>query len=299
MKSVKLYYNPGAGEGENSKSVLIRHIEEAGYRLIKAVHKKKGIDHVEEEADILVVAGGDGTVRSASLDLLRMPLMYSRPIGLLALGTANNIAGTLNISTNVKQVIRSWKKHELKRFDVGRVDGMKETLFFIESFGAGVFPKLMRGMSKLPKEAKSTPEKEFNLAFTMLLDIIKGYKAVPCTVKLDGKEYKGNYILAEVLNVKALGSRMILAPGADPGDGYFDVLLLGEQHRKELIAYADKVRQGIKARFPFTTIRAKDITLHWEGKDMHVDDELIRKYKPALLHVKLLDGMLDFLIDKK
>lgn len=296
MKSIKLYYNPTAGEGENSRRDLVKHIEEAGYNIIDSVHKKDGLQQIEKNTDILAVAGGDGTVRRACLELLETPLKDSRPIGLLALGTANNIAITLKIQTDVAQVIRSWSKHKLKRFDVGRVDGYGNSEFFIESFGFGIFPKLIKKIKKLDTHETDTADKEFEAALTILIDLARTYKAVPCSVIIDGKDHSGNYIMAEVMNIRSLGPRLVLAPEADPGDGNFDVLLISERQREQLISYMEKITAGVKARFPFKTIKGRNIQINWSGKDMHIDDQLIKKYKPAPLEIKLLDAMIDFLV---
>jgi diacylglycerol kinase (ATP) len=296
MKSIKLYYNPTAGEGENSKEDLIRHIRDAGYDLIDSVHKKKGFQRIEKNTDILAVAGGDGTVRKACLELLETPLKDSRPIGLLALGTANNIAITLKIQTDVAQVIRSWSKHKLKRFDVGRIDAHSNSEFFIESFGFGIFPRLIKKIKKLEAHETDTADKEFETALTILIDLARTYKAVPCSVIIDGKDYTGNYVMAEVMNIRSLGPRLVLAPEADPGDGYFDVLLISEKKREQLINYMEKISTGAKARFPFKTIKGRNIQINWSGKDMHIDDQLIKKYKPLPLEIKLLDAMIDFLV---
>lgn len=299
MKSIKLYYNPTAGEGENSKQDLVKHIKDAGYNLINSVPKKKGLRQIEKDTDILAVAGGDGTVRKTCLELLETPLKNSRPIGLLALGTANNIALTLHIEKDVAQVLQSWNKHRLKRFDVGRIDGYGASEFFIESFGFGIFPKLIKKIKKLESHKTDTPDKEFQTALMILLDLARTYKVKSCSLMIDGKPYTGKYIMVEVMNIRSLGPRLILAPEADPGDGYFDILLISERKREQLISYIEKIGAGIKGRFPFKTIRGRNIQINWSGKDMHIDDQLIKKYKPVPLEIKLLDAMIDFLVSDK
>lgn len=298
MKSVKLYYNPTAGEGENSKKELIRHIKKAGYGYINSVSKKQGINTIEQNTDILAVAGGDGTVRKACLELLATPLKDSRPIGLLALGTANNIARTLQISTDVASVLESWNKHKLKRFDVGRVDGYGASQFFVESLGFGIFPRLIKKIKKLESHKTNTPEQEFETALQILSALSGSYPAYPCALTIDGKDYSGNYIMAEIMNIRSLGPKLILAPDADPGDGAFDIILISERKREKLIAYIDKIAAGVKARFPFKIIRGRNIQVHWSGKDIHIDDQLIKKYKPIPLEIKLLDAMIDFLVSE-
>lgn len=298
MKSVRLYYNATAGEGAHSKAGLIKQIRDAGYRVAGASLKSTSVRDAGEEADILVVAGGDGTVRKACLDLLHMPLKQSRPIGLLALGTANNIALTLKISKQVGQVIRSWSRHKLKRFDVGRIDGSGRSDFFIEAFGFGLFPRLMRQMERQSVDTELSAAGELSQALKLLAAMAQSYEAASCKVMLDDREYEGKYILAEVMNIRSLGPRLVLAPGADPGDGRFDVLLVSERQRARLVAYIDKLVLGIKARFPFRTVKARSIKIRWEGSDMHIDDQLNRKYVPVTYKVCLLDGMLDFLVQR-
>lgn len=297
MRSVKLYYNPTAGEGDNSKKDLIHHLKKEGYEVVSAVHRKKGLNEVEPETDILVVAGGDGTVRNASLELLHTSLKDSRPIGLLALGTANNVANTLNIGNDITKVIRSWSKHLLKRFDVGRIEGWSEQLFFVESFGFGIFPAVIAKMRKIKSRKTDAAEKEFKTAMQVFIDIAAGYDAVPCDITIDGKDYSGRYIMVEVLNIRSLGPKLMLAPDADPGDGQFEVILIPDGQRKALLSYLEKINKGIKAKFPFPSIKGRDIKVRWDyKKDIHVDDEVLKKYKPVTLQVKLLDAMLDFLV---
>jgi diacylglycerol kinase (ATP) len=295
-KSVKLYYNPTAGEGANSKQDLIKHISKAGYEIVSAVKKGEAKAKPETRTDILAVAGGDGTVRKVCLELLHTPLKDSRPLGLLALGTANNIARTLNIKTDVDAVVESWNRHKLKRFDVGRIDGFISEEFFIESFGFGIFPKLIKNMKKLKGRNTATPEQEFETALKILLKIVEHYKAVPCSLMIDGKDYTGNYIMVEIMNIRSLGPKLALAPDADPGDGKFDVILISERKREKLLQYIEKIGSGINAGFPFKTIQGRNIQVKWMGKHMHVDDQLIKEYKPVPLEIKLLDSMLDFLV---
>lgn len=270
----------------------------AGYELVNAVHPRDGIAQMEKETDILAVAGGDGTVRGACMELLQAPLKDNRPIGLLALGTANNIARTLHIEKDISTVIRSWDRHKIKHFDVGRIDGDEDkSTFFVESCGFGIFPKLLRKIKNIPKAEKNTPEKEFKAALALLLELCKKYKTQQCRIIIDGKDYSGKYILAEILNIRSLGPKLQLAPKADPGDGYLDVLLVSARKRPKMIGYIEKISQGAEPVLPFKTIRARDIHIYWGGnKDFHIDDRPMAEYKPKELKITILYGVLNFLV---
>jgi diacylglycerol kinase (ATP) len=69
MKRAHILHNPNAGSQDQSKNDLIKLIEshgyECGYSSTKEVKWKK----VDPKTDFLVVAGGDGTVRTVAVDL--------------------------------------------------------------------------------------------------------------------------------------------------------------------------------------------------------------------------------------
>jgi diacylglycerol kinase family enzyme len=102
--------------------------------------------------------------------------------------------------------------------------------------------------------------------------------------------------MVEIMNIRSLGPKLALAPDADPGDGKFDVILISERKREKLLQYIEKIGSGINAGFPFKTIQGRNIQVKWMGKHMHVDDQLIKEYKPVPLEIKLLESMLDFLV---
>jgi diacylglycerol kinase (ATP) len=140
MKFAKLLHNPGAGDGDHSSYDLAKMIYDAGFQCSASSVKKVDNENINiDKYDFVVLAGGDGTVRKAVKKLLKENL----PIGLLPMGTANNIAKTLGISGAEEQIVASWNKDQIKSFDVGRIYGLnKKYNFFLEGFGYGVFPSL-------------------------------------------------------------------------------------------------------------------------------------------------------------
>ena len=138
MNVVTLYHNPGAGDEEHGREELITLIEECGfqcrYSSSNSLHTKE-LDAV----DFIVVAGGDGTIRHFTKELLsKQSLQNKPPIALLPHGTANNIAKTLQIEGDTKTIIQSWHQSVLKKFDVGIIKVDNLSLFFLESFGYGI-----------------------------------------------------------------------------------------------------------------------------------------------------------------
>src|SRR5687768_16389172 len=99
MKLVHLFHNPGAGNEEHSREELTSLLEANGYECNYISTKEKGWKRFNDKAGIVVIAGGDGTIRKVVKELLRIqPLPKPVFIGILPLGTANNIAKSLGIS---------------------------------------------------------------------------------------------------------------------------------------------------------------------------------------------------------
>jgi len=297
MKLVQLFHNPGAGDEEHSKNDLIDLLEENGYECRYLSTKKKGWEEFDGRADLLVIAGGDGTIRNVIKELLEIKLLNAPPpIALLPLGTANNISKTLGITGETEETIAFWKKRKIKRFDVGRVYDVPEASFFLESFGYGIFPYLIKEMKKLPDESFETPDLKMQKALEVLHDIIVSYEPRYCELEVDGTDHSGKFLLAEIMNTRSIGPNLCISPLADPGDGEFEVVLVPEQHKEKFAAYVAGRLKGEDETYSFHTLKGNDIKISWEGTHVHVDDQIIKFEKGKKITIKLKKGLLEFLV---
>jgi diacylglycerol kinase (ATP) len=299
MKFAKLLHNPSAGEGQFTKKDLIALIQSAGFGCSYSSTKKDGWEKIDaKQTDFIVLAGGDGTVRRVAASLLQKKLIDRRfPIALIPMGTANNIAKTLGIlDTDPQELAKSWDEKHLKKFDVGRIFGIKRTPFFLESFGFGVFPDLMKKMKKRGSEKERTPEQNLETALTLLRQLIERAQAKYCRISIDGVHHHGNYLLVEIMNTSSIGPQLKLAPLADPADGHFDVIMISEKQRDEFIDYVDKLLLGREEKAFFNLLRAKKLEIFWDGTRAHVDDEIVTIKKDASIDVELRHGLLEFLV---
>jgi diacylglycerol kinase family enzyme len=296
MKRITLVHNPGAGDEEHSKKALKNLIEENGFECRYLSTKDKDLKEIKENTDILMIAGGDGTVRKVTKELLQKKLIEKIwPIALLPVGTANNIAKTLGIEGSNEEIISSLRQAETKKFDVGRVSNVNNTEFFLESFGYGIFPYLMLEM-KVIEDKNDSPEIALKKAMKQLLKIIDSYHARDCELEIDGQDYTGRYLLAEIMNTKSIGPNLFLAPDGDPGDGEFDVVLIPEADKEKFYAYVQQKLGGEENTYDFHSIRAKKINISWQGTHVHVDDEIIKLEESAELEAEIKPAVLEFLL---
>ncbi|TDE15491.1 diacylglycerol/lipid kinase family protein [Dyadobacter psychrotolerans] len=297
MKKATLLHNPTAGEKDFSKSELTSVIEDEGFECNYASVKKDGWDEFSNETDFLIIAGGDGTVRRIAKALMkRRRLDKQYPIAILPHGTANNIAGTLNISGKVKDIVKTWHSGVLKKFDIGKIYGLEEEMFFLEGFGCGIFPRLIKVMEKMDDEIGDSVDEKIKAARAVLYDIVLNYKALNCKIIADGVEHSGKYIMVEIMNTRSIGPNLELVHSADPGDGELEIVLIPESHQKKFEDFLlDRINGGDE-EYNFTIIKAKNIELEWEGKDIHVDDERLKPEKPAKITIQVQPGMLEFMV---
>lgn len=299
MKFAKLIHNPSAGEGDMAKEEIVALVQSSGFGCSYSSTKKDGWEKIESRhTDFIILAGGDGTIRRVAATLLSQRLIDRKlPIGLLPMGTANNIAKTLGILQRERaDLVKSWHDGESKKFDVGTIFGIKDTPFFLESFGFGIFPALMKAMKKEPPENQETPEQSLYTALTLIRDIIREAPARYCKIIIDGVEHKGNYLLVEIMNTSSIGPQLKLAPYADPADGHFDVVMITEAHREEFIEYVDELREGKDEHAFFNLLRAHKLQIFWDGGKAHVDDEIVKIDKNEPIEVELRHGLLEFLV---
>jgi diacylglycerol kinase (ATP) len=292
MKSAKLIYNPKAGEGADPTQNIITILKKAGYECSLSSTKEEGWEKLDaKETDLIIVAGGDGTVRKVAFEFLDKRL----PIGLLPLGTANNIAKTLELEEEPEDIIAQWDLKKIKRFDVGRIYNLKDQKFFIEGLGFGVFPRLMKEMQKITTRKDASTDKKIKTALEILHDIVLDYEARKCTIQIDDAEHSGNYLMAEVMNTRSIGPNLNLVPFSDPGDGQFEVVLIAESQREQFANYILSKIMGKEEPAFFSILKAKKLKIYWEGVHLHVDDEYIKFDKATEIKIELQEDAVHFL----
>lgn len=292
MKRVKILHNPKAGESEYSRKKLLALVEAAGYACSYSSVKEKGWDTFDpDDTDMVIIAGGDGTVRTVADTLIEKKI----PVALFPLGTANNIARTLGISRQPGEIIEGWRDGVVKQYDVGRIYGLKKPAFFLESVGFGVFPRLMKAMTE---KRPGSIEKNLRVALELLHDIILTSKARRCDISIDGADHSGDFLLAEVMNAQSIGPNLNLAPFANPGDGALEVILIAERQRDEFASYVLNKLHDVEQPPIFNILKAKNLEMSWQGKLLHVDDEIIQLNKSTPVRIKLQEGVLQFLVPR-
>ena len=302
---VTLIHNPGAGDEQQPTAGQIEALmKEAGHKVRYQSTKENGWQKaLKKSADLVAVAGGDGTVGKVARRLIGSGV----PIAVLPLGTANNISKTLGIADlPITQLIPGWESARRLKFDAGIATGPWGERHFIEGIGTGL---LTCSIPELQDNKTIDQLKDAGVRVAYAQQIFREQLADCPVVKieaaLDGADISGRYLLFEVLNMAYIGPNLFLAPDIVRNDGEFEVVLLAEKHRDKLHDHIKDWQEGKPWPHEFGTRRGKRLKIKWTGFAVHIDDELWpaeekKKPKPpATIDIKVEPKAIEFLVPKE
>jgi diacylglycerol kinase family enzyme len=117
---VNVHSRRGAGAAETVSGIL----KDAGVETLVGNSERPGdlsdlIRAANGKVRSVILGGGDGTLNAALPGLLETGLQ----LGIIPLGTANDLARTLGIPANVGAAARIIAEGKLRRVDIGEVNG--------------------------------------------------------------------------------------------------------------------------------------------------------------------------------
>ena len=266
-----LIHNPDAGAGHPTRDDLIAIARHAGYRVrYYDSHAKEYVRALNEPGDIVLVAGGDGTVAKVAKALVGRDV----PLAIVPLGTANNIAFTVGAGGSPREIIDGLHAASVTTLDVGRANGPWGARCFIESAGIGFFGSLLR---RITDNADFAPEQGTSPVATAARNFLRALRAYRPTrhhVLADGEDLSGTYLLVEAMNIRSIGPRMVLAPEADPADGRLDLVFVRDTDRRVFSDYLEALAEGAAEAPPVESRRVQRVSLVWDAAHGHLDDEV-------------------------
>ncbi|MDQ0381747.1 diacylglycerol/lipid kinase family protein [Amycolatopsis thermophila] len=219
-----------------------------------------------EGLDALVVLGGDGAVHHA----VQFCAATGTPLGLVPAGTGNDLARGLGVPLDpmraVDAVLGALRERRHRSVDLGHVDGTWFATVLCTGFDAAVNARAAR-LTWPPGPHR------YDLA---VLAELAAFRARPVTLTADTEHLALDATLIAIGNTSCYGAGMRICPGADPGDGLFDITVVGHATRADLLRIMPGLRHGRHLRHPAVrTLRAREVRIEATGWPLCADGEML------------------------
>jgi diacylglycerol kinase family enzyme len=266
---VLLIHNPKAGDREHGKKQLITSLAPFGHQTFYQSTKKPGWKKAfDKSVDLVIAAGGDGTVRKVAWQLMDRGV----PLAILPLGTANNLARSLGFTASADDIIAHLRHGKVRSFDVGIARGVCGKKIFVEAAGGGLLADFLRSAEH--RDDKEAPRKQrMKQHVSWLRKISAQYPAEHWNIKIDDEEVSDGYLLWEAMNIRSAGPALSLAPHAATDDGKLDFVSVREHERDVFEEYLDARLAGKTCQFPFPARKFRQLRISERAASLHFDDK--------------------------
>jgi diacylglycerol kinase (ATP) len=282
-----LVHNTGAGDGDYDEDALLALMRAHGHQVQFFETTDDWQPYARSPVELVVAAGGDGTVEDVARHLAGSGIA----IGVLPLGTANNVATALGIAaTPIPELVASWAHARRRPFDTGRATTQGEAFRFVESVGVGLLAEAIAEITQGRAghvNRLAAAEERMAAAVDVLQRMLRRLEPSHVELVIDGQHVSGDYLLAEVMNFGRAGPNLRLATNAAEADGLFDIVLAEVHHREQLLEDLPVYQQGRRPSIPLSIHRGRHVILSVDGhRLLHVDDELREYQGPVELTVE-------------
>jgi diacylglycerol kinase (ATP) len=246
LRSLNMSFDFRFTEAANHATSLAREGVEAGYEMVVAV-------------------GGDGTVNEVVNGLMVPGSEKAGAIlGIVITGRGSDLARTIGVPANYAEACARLAGERTMTVDLGLVEfyheGEKRERYFVNVGGGGFDGEVAVRANRAPNFMGGTIPYLSSLVTTLIT-----YRNKPITLIMDDREpirMVANSVI--VANCQYFGG-MRIAPDADPNDGLFDVITIGDVDKIEFLMTVPKVYDGTHLTHPqVDAYRAKRVELRSE-----------------------------------
>ena len=186
-------------------------------------------DAVDRGYDVVVAAGGDGTI-----GLIGRQLIGTRTaLGILPLGSVMNIPRMLGVPRDLEEAARILADGHVRSIDVGQVGDR----IFYEAGSVGMHAAATR---ELPMVDKG----DYGAIVRSIVAAVR-YRPSEMRIELDGdRTIETKALLVAVANGPFMGPGLPVAPEASLDDGLFDVRVFLHYTKGELARYLTSIASG-------------------------------------------------------
>jgi diacylglycerol kinase (ATP) len=196
---------------------------------------------VEEGASLVVAVGGDGTVNEVVQGLAGRADVE---LAVIPRGTGGDFARTYGIPRGLDEAVAVARDGRVRPIDLGRAryrawDGNEAESYFANIASAGMSGAIAK---RANETSKALGGKVSYLWAT--LTVFARWRNDEVRVAVDREQRSGRMHDVVIANGRFFGGGMMICPRAEPDDGVFDILLIGDLTKRDLLLTLPKTYRG-------------------------------------------------------
>jgi diacylglycerol kinase (ATP) len=204
----------------------------------------------ESGAELLVAVGGDGTVNEVANGIAGLGV----ELAVIPRGTGWDFVRTYGIPRKLEAAVEVALRGRAREIDLGLAryrawDGTERESLFANIASAGMSGAIAK---RANETSKALGGKASYLWAT--LAVFSRWRNDEVRVRVDGEKHTGRMHDVIVANGRYLGGGMMICPEAQPDDGLFDVLLIGDLTKRDLMLTLPKTYRGTHLPHPKATL---------------------------------------------
>lgn len=210
--------------------------------------------------------GGDGTVN----EIVNGIAGTDSALGVIPTGSGNDFIRSIHSKFEIKEMLISTIRGEEKSIDLARVNDK----YFINISSIGFDADVVFNADKFKKVPGITGSMAY--VFSIVYSVFKK-KICDIKIDIDGEKMELKLLLAAIANGKYYGGGMLPAPGAELDDGLFDICLVTEVSRLQILNLFPKYMKGLHGQLEQVSFyKGKKINI--ESSDnvcLNIDGEIV------------------------
>jgi len=266
---MRVIVNPAAGAGKTAKKwpkimVLLKSLgldfeydvtEAPGH----AIELAKSA--VKKGYELLVSVGGDGTIHEIVNGLYEAGGSANVAVGIVNTGTGADYIRTIGVPRRYKEACQCLLSPSRRTVDLGVVEytkgGQRKKRLFVNFAGIGFDAEVVKATTEKFKALGDMPSYLMGLFSTLM-----SYENRDVSIIVDGEHGQRRICTIMLNNGRYGGGGMLPAPNADPGDGFFDLVIIDDITKPDLIMSLPRIYRGTHLTHPKVTLmRAREVEI--------------------------------------
>lgn len=235
--NAKIIVNPASGlrtVQKNAQKIATKLLEDKTLERAEIIRTGKKDDAYNEalninqkETDIIIVAGGDGTVNEVINGIIDGN--KKTPLAILPAGTANDFAGYIKMPQDVNRFCKLIRNHRISEIDLGKT-GNK---YFINVASGGLLTDIAHNVSSKRKSVLGYMA--YIVEGARELTSSADMKSFNVKIETRGRTIEDEILFFLVSNSPRVGGFRKVFPHACISDGLLDVMIVHKQNLKDMV----------------------------------------------------------------